>query len=94
MTAIKLNLRRLHRALAPLMCVPLVLTVTSGMLFQIAATNQQGDQFLWLLDLHRGKFGRFNLETVYPYLNGLGLLTLVLTGTLMWLQLPSKRDRL
>lgn len=93
MTAIKLNLRRLHRALAPLMCVPLVLTVTSGMLFQMAATNQQGDQFLWLLDLHRGKFGRFNLETVYPYLNGLGLLTLVLTGTLMWLQLPSKRDR-
>lgn len=94
MTSIKLNLRRLHRALAPLMCVPLVLTVTSGMLFQMAATNQQGDQFLWLLDLHRGKFGRFNLETVYPYLNGLGLLTLVLTGTLMWLQLPSKRDRL
>ncbi|MGR3275292.1 PepSY domain-containing protein [Acaryochloris marina NIES-2412] len=94
MTSIKLNLRRLHRALAPLLCVPLVLTVTSGMLFQMAATNQQGDQFLWLLDLHRGKFGRFNLETVYPYLNGLGLLTLILTGTLMWLQLPSKRDRL
>ena len=93
MTSIKLNLRRLHRALAPLMCVPLVLTVTSGMLFQMAATNQQGDQFLWLLDLHRGKFGRFNLETVYPYLNGLGLLTLVLTGTLMWFQIPSKRSR-
>lgn len=94
MTSLKLNLRRLHSALAPLMCIPLVLTVTSGMLFQMAATNQQEDQFLWLLDLHRGKFGRFNLETVYPYLNGLGLLTLILTGTLMWLQLPSKRDRL
>ena len=93
MTAIKLNLRRLHRALAPLMCIPLVLTVTSGMLFQMAATNGQGDQFIWLLDLHRGKFGRFNLETVYPYLNGLGLLTLVLTGMLMWFQIPSKRSR-
>lgn len=93
MTAMKLNLRRLHRALAPIMCVPLLLTVTTGMLFQIAATNQQGDQFLWLLDLHRGKFGRFNMETVYPYLNGLGLLTLFLTGTLMWLQIPLKRSR-
>lgn len=94
MTSIKLNLRRLHRTLAPLMCVPLLLTVTTGMLFQMAATSQQGDQFLWLLDLHRGKFGRFNLEALYPYLNGLGLLALLLTGTLMWFQMPSKRGRL
>lgn len=94
MTAMKLNLRRLHRALAPIMCVPLLLTVTTGMLFQIAATNQQGEQFLWLLELHRGKFGRFNLETIYPYLNGLGLLILIVTGILMWFQMPPKRSSL
>lgn len=94
MTAMKLNLRRLHRAFAPIMCVPLLLTVTTGMLFQIAATNQQGEQFLWLLDLHRGKFGRFNLETIYPYLNGLGLLILIVTGILMWFQMPPKRSSL
>ncbi len=89
----KVNLRRLHRAIAPLMCVPLLLTLITGMFFQIAAVNNQGEQFLWLLDLHRGQFGRFNLEMIYPFLNALGLLTLVITGTLMWLTQPQPRVR-
>lgn len=86
MSSIRLNLRRLHKATAPLMCVPLLLTLFTGVWFQIAAVNGQGEQFLWLLDLHRGKFGRFDLELIYPFLNALGLLVLVVTGTLMWLQ--------
>lgn len=93
MTFMRFSLRRLHRAIAPMMCAPLLLTLLTGMLFQIAVANNQGDQFLWLLDLHRGKFGSFNLEMLYPYLNGLGLLTLIITGTLMWLQTPHLRVR-
>lgn len=92
MTSIRMNLRRFHRAVAPVMCVPLLLTLITGMFFQVAAVGGKGDRFLWLLDLHRGKFGQVNLELIYPFLNALGLLTLVITGTLMWLQLPrSKR---
>ncbi len=91
MTSMKLNLRRLHRTVAPLMCVPLLLTLITGMLFQVAAVNDQGEKFLWLIDLHRGKFGQFNLEMIYPFLNALGLLILVITGTLMWLKQPQRR---
>ena len=86
MSSLRLNLRHLHKATAPLMCIPLLLTLFTGIGFQIAAVTGQGEQFLWLLDLHRGKFGRFDLELIYPFLNALGLLVLVITGTLMWLQ--------
>lgn len=78
--------RRLHRWLVPIMAFPLVLTVMTGVLFQWAVAAEQADQFLWLLDLHRGKFGRINLEMVYPFLNGLGLLTMVVTGLVLWWQ--------
>jgi hypothetical protein len=44
-----------------------------------------------LLELHRGKFGQINLDLVYPFLNALGLLTLLITGVLMWLQSPKRK---
>ncbi|MEM9905292.1 MAG: PepSY domain-containing protein [Cyanobacteria bacterium P01_D01_bin.44] len=85
------RLRQLHRALVPFMVMPLLLTLTTGMLFQFAVISDRTDSFLWLLDLHRGKFGQINLEFVYPILNALGLLTLVLTGLILWLQMPGQR---
>jgi hypothetical protein len=87
----KFRVRQLHRWMAPLMAFPLVLTLVTGIGFQMAIAAGQGNTFLWLLDWHRGKFGRLNLEMVYPYLNGLGLLTLVITGLLMWWQTSSRR---
>jgi uncharacterized iron-regulated membrane protein len=76
------------------MRVPLLLTLTTGMLFQRAIALGRGSDFVWLLALHRGKFGSINLELVYPFLNGLGLLTLVVTGLLMWWRRPRSRRRL
>lgn len=93
MATYKVRLRKLHAALVPLMALPLVLALVTGVLFHIAALSGQGDESLWLLDLHRGKFGRINLEVIYPFLNALGLLTLVVTGSLMWFQLPRSRAR-
>ena len=88
------RLRKLHSAIAPLMAFPLLLTLTTGLLFQVAIASGKTDDFLWLLDWHRGKFGRIDLEMVYPFLNAIGLLTLVITGILMWLQLPSRSSKL
>lgn len=93
MAATKSQIRKLHRWLAPIMVFPLLLTLTTGMLFQMAIAANQGSNFLWLLDLHRGKFGTLNLEMVYPFLNGLGLLMLVITGLTMWWQSPRPRRR-
>ena len=82
----KAYLRQIHQQFAPLMIMPLLLTIITGSLFQVAALTGKTDDFLWLLELHRGKFGRINLEIIYPFLNAFGVLVLATTGITMWLQ--------
>lgn len=88
----RVRLRQLHKALVPFMVLPLLLTLTTGTLFQFAVAGDRANDFLWLLDLHRGKFGQVNLEFLYPVLNALGLLTLIVTGSIMWFQSPSRKQ--
>ena len=82
----KAYLRQIHKIFAPLMLIPLLLTIITGSLFQVALLTGKTDDFLWLLELHRGKFGRINLEIIYPFLNAFGILVLAITGITMWLQ--------
>lgn len=93
MTFNRARLRQLHRSLVPFMVLPLLLTLTTGTLFQFAVAGDRANDFLWLLDLHRGKFGQINLEFLYPVLNALGLLTLIITGSIMWYQSPSRKRK-
>ena len=86
----KARLRHLHYWFAPIMFFPLLLTSITGSLFQVAVTTGKADQFMWLLEFHRGKFGRINLEVIYPILNAFGVLMLVITGIIMWLQTRRK----
>ena len=89
----KARLRQLHKAMVPIMALPLLLTLTTGMLFQLAVASDRTSDFLWLLELHRGKFGQINLEMVYPILNGLGLLTLLISGLAMWFQSTNRKRK-
>ena len=89
----RVRLRQLHRALGPFMVLPLLITLTTGTLFQFAVASDRANDFLWLLELHRGKFGQINLEFIYPVFNALGLLTLVVTGSIMWWQSPNRRRK-
>ncbi len=89
------DLRHLHRMLAPIMLLPLVLTAITGTVYQIVDLLGKGDSFDWLLDLHKGHFGVLNLEVVYPFLNALGLFALLFTGISLWLHMrrtPKKRS--
>ena len=86
----KARLRHLHYWFAPIMFFPLLLTSITGSLFQVAVTTGKADQFMWLLEFHRGKFGRINLEVIYPILNAFGVLMLIITGIIMWLQTRRK----
>jgi uncharacterized iron-regulated membrane protein len=87
------RLRKLHRFLAPVMILPVLLTLITGSIYQMVDLAGNGGDFNWLLDLHKGHFGILNLEIIYPFLNALGLLTLTITGLLMWLQMrrPSRK---
>lgn len=87
----KVRLRQLHFWFAPLMAFPLLLSLITGSLFQIAAITGNDEKFFWLLEWHQGKFGRINLEIIYPFLNAFGLLMLVITGIIMWLQTRSSK---
>ncbi len=87
------DIRHLHRTLAPIMLLPLLLTVITGVVYQIVDLAGKGDSFDWLLDWHKGHFGALNLEVIYPFLNAFGLCVLLFTGMSLWLHMrrPSKK---
>ncbi len=90
----KARLRHLHYIFAPIMFLPIFLTAITGSLFQVAVITGKSSDFLWLLELHRGKFGIINLELIYPLLNAFGVLFLAITGIMMWLQINRKARKL
>lgn len=89
----KRNIRQLHRFLAPIMLLPLILTAITGSIFQFFDLAHQEESVEWLLQLHKGHFGPLNLAPIYPFLNALGLLTLAITGISMWVQKRSTSNR-
>ncbi len=88
----KARIRQLHSWFAPLMLFPVLLSLITGSVFQIAAITGKSEDFLWLLEWHRGKFGRINLETIYPFLNAFGLLILAVTGITIWFQIRKRKS--
>lgn len=90
MRHLKARLRYWHHIFAPIMFLPVLLTAITGSLFQVAVITGKGESFLWLLELHRGKFGSLNLEFIYPLLNAFGVLFVAITGIVMWLQIKRK----
>ena len=94
MRNLKARVRYWHYVFAPIMFLPLFLTAITGSMFQVAAIAGKSENFLWLLELHRGKFGRLNLELIYPLLNAFGVLFIAITGIAMWLQINRKAKKL
>ena len=87
------KLKKLHSFVAPIVIVPIILTLITGSVYQLFDLAGNGDSVDWLLDLHKGHFGPVNLEVVYPFLNALGLLFMAITGGTMWLDLRRIRSR-
>ncbi|AFY99988.1 hypothetical protein [Calothrix sp. PCC 6303] len=75
--------RKYHRTIAMIVSLPLAITVLTGM----ATTMVQQWSFSFgisrsiILQIHTGKI--FHLEGIYPILNGLGLIGLLVTGLTM-----------
>ncbi len=80
------QLRQLHKFLAPVMVLPLLLTLTTGAIYQMFEMAGQKNNVKWLLAVHKGHFGGLRLESIYTFFNALGLLLLAVTGISMWLQ--------
>ncbi|HIK41411.1 peptidase [Thermoleptolyngbya oregonensis NK1-22] len=76
--------RKYHRLLAIALCLPLGLTVLSGIAVTLVAEWGLGGGLIsrsFLLSLHTGEI--FHLEAIYPLLDGVGLVGLLATGLSM-----------
>ncbi|MGB8690138.1 MAG: peptidase [Microcoleus sp.] len=75
--------RKYHRILAIIIALPIILTVLTGMLTTIVREwpiNTEISSRL-LLKIHTGEI--FHLQGIYPILNGLGMIGLLVTGLSM-----------
>jgi hypothetical protein len=86
------RLRQAHATVAPLVVLPLLVTVMTGLGYRVLRDwgGVDRDRAHLLLVLHEGEwltrwFGG-NGETVYVLLNGLGLLWMLATGGALLLQ--------
>ena len=75
--------RKYHRILAIIVALPLTLTVLTGMLTTVVKEwpINTGISARLLLKVHTGEI--FNVQAIYPILNGLGIIGLLVTGLSM-----------
>lgn len=77
--------RKLHQTVAPIVLLPLLITVLSGVTYRLGKSwlGLSRDQVHWLMVLHEGEYLGQALEPLYVLLNGLGLLWMLITGSVM-----------
>ena len=76
------QVRALHRRFAPLVVLPLLVTVTTGVTYRLARDwfGVDKDNVHWLMTVHEGEWLGPTLEPVVVLLNALGLLWMLVTG--------------
>ena len=82
------RLRRWHALIAPVVVLPLLITVSSGMGYRLLRDwgGLSRDQVHGLMVLHEGEWLGPVGKSWYVALNGLGLLWMLITGTGLALQ--------
>jgi uncharacterized iron-regulated membrane protein len=77
-----MNLRKLHRKLAPIVFIPLFLSALTGVAYRLGQkyfglSSSMGDL---MMSIHEGKFLGENLVPIYVLLLGMGLLAAIVSG--------------
>jgi uncharacterized iron-regulated membrane protein len=81
----KLNDRRIHKIIAPIAFLPLLVSATTGVAYRVgkAWLGLSNDQAAVLLRLHQGSYLGTVLRPIYVLLVGVGLVGLLVTGIKM-----------
>ena len=74
----KINKRKIHRKVAALSAIPLLITLISGTAYSIL--QPLGVDAFWLIKLHTGNFGILNLQPFYSIFLGISSIISVLSG--------------
>ena len=85
------RVRQWHRWMAPLVVLPLLVTVSTGVTYRLAKDwgGLSREQVHWLMTIHEGEWLGPVLEPIVVLLNAVGLLWMLATGA--WLLLQSFR---
>ena len=74
----KINKRKIHRKVAALSAVPLLITLISGTAYSVL--QPLGVDAFWLIKWHTGNFGILNLQPFYSILIGICSIISVISG--------------
>ena len=73
-----INKRKIHRKVASISAIPLIITITSGTLYSFL--QPIGVDAFWLIKWHTGNFGIFNLQPFYSIFLGIASIISVISG--------------
>ena len=74
----KINKRKIHRKVAALSAIPLLITIISGTVYSIL--QPLGVDAFWLIKWHTGNFGIINLQPFYSIFLGIASIISVISG--------------
>ena len=78
MQKLKINKRKIHRKVAALSAIPLLVTLISGTAYSVF--QPLGVDAFWLIKWHTGNFGIFNLQPFYSIFLGTSSIISVISG--------------
>ena len=78
MEKLKPNIRKIHRKVAALTAIPLLITLISGTIYSFL--QPLGVEVFWLIKWHTGNFGIFNLQPFYSLFIGISSIISVVSG--------------
>ena len=78
MKKLKSNKRKLHRKLATISAIPLLITILSGTIYSFL--QPLGIDAFWLIKWHTGNFGIINLQPFYSIFLGITSIFSVISG--------------
>ena len=74
----KINKRKIHRKVAALSAIPLLITIVSGTAYSIL--QPLGVDAFWLIKWHTGNFGIINLQPFYSIFLGIASIISIISG--------------
>ena len=86
MKRLKTNKRKIHRKIAAISAIPLLITIVSGTIYSFI--QPLGIDAFWLIKWHTGNFGVINLQPFYSIFLGITSIASVISGVRLLQQNP------
>ena len=81
MQKFKLSKRKIHRKVAAISAIPLLITIISGTIYSIL--QPLGVDAFWLIKWHTGNFSIINLQPFYSIFLGIASIISIISGLIL-----------